>query len=68
MLGPAPNPVLAQAVTVVGRRQDARTRVIESAHLARMRESPPAPQDWRGGPKLCAPREGLLGDVIVNAS
>jgi len=34
-----------------------------------MSESPPAPQDCRGGLlTLCAPSEGLLGDAIVNAS
>jgi hypothetical protein len=61
--------MLAQADAVVVQRQEARACVIELSHLARMPESPPAPRDWHGGlPKLCAPSEGLLGDVIVNAS
>jgi len=59
--------MLAQTMAVVGRRKDARACVIELGRLARMPESPPAPRDWRGGSKLCAPSEGLLGDVIVNA-
>jgi len=62
--------VLAQAAAAGLSRQEARACVVELGQLARMPESAPAPRAWRGGglPKLCAPSEGLLGDVIVNAS
>jgi hypothetical protein len=68
VLGAALNPMLAQAAAVVVHRQEARACVIELRRLERMAESRTAPRDWRGGPKLCAPSEGLLGDAIVNAS
>ena len=64
--------VLAEAIAVVVRRQDAcalvdhHKGVIELDRLAWMPEAPTAPRVWRGClSKLCAPREGLPGDQIA---